>query len=1229
MDIATDFDLYTKYISEISQNYISDVVESSKKYNIYTLIPKISALNLIPYNQTKSLILDTYIEFLLTQSIDCYNSKYNISFGKFRSLINQIANSPLKTTIDPAENLFVQNIMFFGNYRVLNGIDITPAYNLQQIIDVLFVNKDKKYDFSFLNLAYILLNAILTISDNIIQEINCSELKPDVNRKEIIEIPSASKLIKYADLVSLDGKKFRCLFQNNTDLINLITINFGIKNNNDLNNKLLYTRPFLYDIENDKYILLNASILPSALVFWILKLAKKFNIKYQIMNDFNSLIFNKSKKYLKKLGYYKLNESSFDIELSEYNGYKEYLAKINDSQYMIVMYVYDDGTDYTEATLHSTFEKIKYSEIISSRLKYLYSKLNENKIQNENIFITLINQSIGRTMNLSISGDLYYPPFKVNPFELECISINEETGSLFINKYLKMRKNFNVFDLGLYSILDLIEIYHQCNNSFYIDDNYNFNENLEIFVEHGQSINYINQAIKKENKKMVKNVYGNEYHKIILYDEKRKIFYDPNYLLEKKMSYYLEFNEFKLWVKSDKINDTDELNICNSLLDTITYWLSECRKILNQIISKNKIYEIQIILSDNVKQYYEYIENPKHISESLKIEISFPIIKIYVSSEALQYLNYKNNLREKEFIKLIIDSIFEISKNNNLINDKNIISELNVIFQNPSKKKLTFWEFQNTHYLEPLQDCSNHLVQIEDVNSLLDEIGEELIKTGKWNIGIINNDERTEIAHEVVNILYKKLKDEVSTWSQNNLIEKVYDDLEKVLFNLMISQRKYLNDISCYPEKEQKVLNRINKDNQASLALKFLIEYVAAIPPNGKKEVTEVQYEHAMSICYLIIDWSYKNDLFHYHIFNTPIEILKSHRIGMKHVEFDNLFNTNEEIRKEQLISSSNSSQILESIQHKNFLNQINESFINEWGYSLRQLFIFEEGLKKYSEDIKSDTVYCANVNEVKEFLKNFSNEIDDKIFNSIINSVSLKKRNDFLNPPAPFKKEDIYPWRFNRELSFTRRPIILRNEEMIWGNRHFYHMIRFTLDLIDNGKLKAKSPKMNSLIGEISKERGYEFNCLVYKKLLSFNEFEIYSNINKINGLYISENNNALGDIDILIIDKKYNKIIASEVKNFNLSKNPYEMNLEYKKMFEDTKRKKCFYTKHSRRVEWCNKHIDDIKKQYNLEGNTWKTIGLFILNHNLPSISVFHKKIKTLTINELSIKKIRTIYK
>ena len=67
-----------------------------------------------------------------------------------------------------------------------------------------------------------------------------------------------------------------------------------------------------------------------------------------------------------------------------------------------------------------------------------------------------------------------------------------------------------------------------------------------------------------------------------------------------------------------------------------------------------------------------------------------------------------------------------------------------------------------------------------------------------------------------------------------------------------------------------------------------------------------------------------------------------------------------------------------------------------------------------------------------------------------------------------------------------------------------------------------------------------------------------------------------CLGDIDVLIIDREYHKIIAAEVKNFNFSKNPYEMHLEYKKMFENTKKKKGYYTKHCRRVDWCNKHID-----------------------------------------------------
>ena len=139
---------------------------------------------------------------------------------------------------------------------------------------------------------------------------------------------------------------------------------------------------------------------------------------------------------------------------------------------------------------------------------------------------------------------------------------------------------------------------------------------------------------------------------------------------------------------------------------------------------------------------------------------------------------------------------------------------------------------------------------------------------------------------------------------------------------------------------------------------------------------------------------------------------------------------------------------------------------------------------------------------------------------------------------------------------------------------------------------------------------------------------FEVYPNISKVNSVHISQNNNTLGDIDVLIIDWEYHKIIAAEVKNFNFSRNPYEMHLEYKKMFEDAKKKKGYYTKHCRRVDWCNQHIDDFKKQYRLDEGEWEVIGLFILSQPLVSTKIYHKDIRMLTEKELSIESIRNMY-
>jgi hypothetical protein len=136
---------------------------------------------------------------------------------------------------------------------------------------------------------------------------------------------------------------------------------------------------------------------------------------------------------------------------------------------------------------------------------------------------------------------------------------------------------------------------------------------------------------------------------------------------------------------------------------------------------------------------------------------------------------------------------------------------------------------------------------------------------------------------------------------------------------------------------------------------------------------------------------------------------------------------------------------------------------------------------------------------------------------------------------------------------------------------------------------------------------------------------FEVIPNVKKVNGKYIEdEKRNDLGDIDVLIINKENHKILVAEVKDFNFSKNPYEMYLEYQKMFVDTIKKKCFVTKHRRRTEWVRIHIEDIKVQYKLNGDDWTVKGIFIVSEPIVSNEVLLGGAIIITNAELTVEKL-----
>lgn len=443
----------------------------------------------------------------------------------------------------------------------------------------------------------------------------------------------------------------------------------------------------------------------------------------------------------------------------------------------------------------------------------------------------------------------------------------------------------------------------------------------------------------------------------------------------------------------------------------------------------------------------------------------------------------------------------------------------------------------------------------------------------------------------------------------------------------MIAQKRYSFDIACYPEKSEMIFKSFSENNRVSTSLKFLIEYVVATQPDGKKNFDEIEYENILTICSFINDWAYNGDLFKYKIIDSKVEMLKSNRIGIDKTKIQNVTNHQQESYSKHLSSHSNPG--IDTFSLKNsadYIPDLDEAFIDEYGYSFSQLYNFvyaliDEGNKTKAEvkNVKFDEV----INAIEQ-----TTDLSSEIIKMIIRDISLGKRDNYLTPPEGFSPNDIWPWRFNRRLSFTRRPLIVYEDELIWGNRQLSHSFWFTVDLIFDGKYKATRKKLKSLIGKIANKRGNAFNDDVKQKLKSIDSITVDAKIKKINGKWVaSEDNNTLGDIDILIINHKNHHIIVGEVKDFSFTKNAYEMYQEYQNVFCDNGSKLCYISKHKRRVKWVEEHISDVIMQYNLPKANWTVRDVLITNDVIVSNEIYHKKQKILLYSQINKKSIMNL--
>ena len=243
-----------------------------------------------------------------------------------------------------------------------------------------------------------------------------------------------------------------------------------------------------------------------------------------------------------------------------------------------------------------------------------------------------------------------------------------------------------------------------------------------------------------------------------------------------------------------------------------------------------------------------------------------------------------------------------------------------------------------------------------------------------------------------------------------------------------------------------------------------------------------------------------------------------------------------------------------------------------------------------------------------------------------VIDHLSLKRRDLFFDSSF-LNFRELYPWRFNRTESITRKPLIQYGDTLMWGDRTLYQSIVFITEHIYEGTEPTKNHskgKLKTLNGKILELKGERFNDLAFDYLSNnINNVKFYKCIKSFNNKRMKDSSgNFLGDIDILGIDQQKQRIYLIEAKNYQYSKNMAEFGFEQNE-FLGTNKKKGFVEKELNRVKWAKEHLDDVKKEYHLNGSNWKVLYTFLSDKPLLC-SVFGKAY----FNNISIAKIDKKY-
>jgi hypothetical protein len=1206
------------------------IISDFSKYNQIELISALAGLQLYSKNHSCIKRLATAIQ--IASSIS-KSGAVPVSIFDLEQLFNEYfpAKCELSMSEDPPEDLLTENIEFVnGNNIVFSGIFGDGGHILRIILRSLTLNKDTRCD-DFIRKIIPQSLALLLLSNEVAVRSGYDRYSlGDVQLWGDIKIPEKEEFarLQKAVIFSLDeiDKLFSPYGLDKTILDSFITrIGSSKLLKGERADNPLYVCPLVKI--NDTLILTIPAAIVGAIRHNILMTAKKERKIKQLTSAILDSYWLATQINLELLGFEPVD---FELPpLEKTDGFLEGIYAIDTDKIAYIQLVGDNADSYQQIFPLKFWSDKKRMKIINQRYEKIISWLFSKDPDCKHIFFISIFGSLGRWVHLT------YSPEQKNVRAFGLTSENFEVLARFDDcDCLKLWKFIGHFDevcafhkIYSTSALDRFEFYLR---SHVPRDLWEGDGPAVIVLPVGTGQRLRLEAAKKTDIHAVRS--GNPLGWVTVTrfssDDISEPIYVPEGTFLHPFEHVVENYHQPIWIEagphSGKIFFKD-YSFYYQFIDVCSFWIWKITDSLRPHLIPLGTTPIHIMIdfeTFNEDGFIEYEVNEEKLRRpNVSIDKETRRISLILNGTIFNAIDENDNSGERCIVDTLLVSFGNLLEEYNLSNTLDAKTRdllLSQYIPYGTKRKLSNLSSKSDASLDPRWLPDLRLLQDHDFKEQfngLKKVFEEFQEQSEFPI---TEDNVSLLYNYCVDHYLERLKSSISEYSWTCLLSAVISQYEGLLFYLAIHRQNVPRSMYLYYDLETQVSNFLSKrelHDFSSTAMRNLIEIMSAEPPHGTNNVNKTDFDTLLALSHIFVHMGSLSNAAYYDLFKDLPEKIEGvdpesdegDSKGAITQFFEEKVREAIEVTVEKFEALPLHEEKEKIIKDEDFAYEQQEAYRAEFGLKLTQIIRFFACVVDLGFELETSSPHLP-LSEFKARVNSVLYWTDEDI-DRAIQQFSLVPRPKYeIAPEAYSTKKDIFPWVYNRRISYLARPLIIGPEPkddplIFWGPRHSYEALRHLTMNVYSGRYRIDektSPEMKKLISKIQNESAKSFEKEVSGWFKHNTSWTVDHSVSIApNGKLNAETN--LGDIDVLAIDIPGKTIYSIECKMINFGRNTQEISTEIKKFLGDEGGNDAAMMKHLKRDTWLKSHVDVVCSKYNLPQGDYSVRSLFIVSEEL----------------------------